>query len=384
MSASSALALVGKTDDGKLVVRVPFELKDEFKKKFRSAKWQPASKTWAVAASAKKRVEQFIDEQSAAAAQAKDDAAAAAERLAGVDLGRGIELKNGAIRIKAPRHGGLNSLCRSVGGRFENAGCYWLIPAHEFEAQADEFKRWIEAAHAADEREREQLLEEGRLQAAREREQAERAAAEQRDRKAAAEAARAARAERAQTPEARRAAEIVDARAVADAIREMQAAARAGVRHVNRVRFEDAQEVLREERDRLRANGLECVELSQAVNVGWNRITRGKDSAPASVDLTVVEPYGDDDPDGGGGGGSGCSAPASAGDETVEAPLTATVEPTGNTEVLDDRDGIAIVPARLVVKHGPHEVSARPVDVNVVSNSRGLTLDEIDAGRRGP
>lgn len=57
---------VTKIESG-FAVQFPFELKDNFKSTFRSAKWHPADKTWRVGPRSKKRLDQWVAAASGAA-----------------------------------------------------------------------------------------------------------------------------------------------------------------------------------------------------------------------------------------------------------------------------------------------------------------------------
>ena len=237
MSASSAssLSIVGERD-GRIHVRMPFDLKNNFKSTFRFAKWDGASKTWSVSKNSRKRVEQWVSE-----AQGAAEAAAAAENdeLAGEELER-VRAELNRVRIDAER-------------RRER-----LHAAEQARAQIERMRAEIDAANA-------------------DLEQTKAAAAD-------VEAENRAIVER-----------VVDADAVSDAVSEMRAALRAGPRASNRKRFEAAQSELCEQRNRLEAVGLECPSLRRAIQTSWNRIQAGKDSDRISaVDLSVVEPRSDD------------------------------------------------------------------------------------------
>jgi chromosome segregation ATPase len=77
-----------ETRSGRIYISIPLALKDELKSAFRSAEWHSFEKKWSVAASAKKRLEAFVDTADAAGAfltaeehDARDMSEAETERL---------------------------------------------------------------------------------------------------------------------------------------------------------------------------------------------------------------------------------------------------------------------------------------------------------------
>jgi hypothetical protein len=70
------IAYKKKLDQTFAVSGVPFEMKENFKKVFPSAKWNPDGKVWIVGSRSEKRLQQWIQEMTALASSIEDDEAA--------------------------------------------------------------------------------------------------------------------------------------------------------------------------------------------------------------------------------------------------------------------------------------------------------------------